>query len=211
VKQFLPESGEKILDAASGPIQYEEYLEYSRNFQIRTCVDISASALAQAQNRLGKKGEYVKASLLELPFSESTFDAAISMHTIYHIEKDAQGKAVRELIRVTKPDAPLVIIYANPNKFLTRIKHLFKPAHEAGSGTIYYHAHPLEWWKQFEDQASVRIHTWRSLSAQDARRFIPGNRFGKWIYAMIFKWESMFDSWACAWGAYPIVVIKKRS
>ena len=41
VCNHIPESGENILDMASGPIQYKEYLEYSRNFEKRYCVDLS--------------------------------------------------------------------------------------------------------------------------------------------------------------------------
>lgn len=209
--QFIPDKGDKILDAASGPIQYDEYLQYSKNFRLRTCVDISASALEQAKARLGEKGEYVKASLLELPFGDSEFDAALSLHTIYHIEKNAQAKAVRELLRVTKPGAPVIVVYANPDKLLSRVKRLVKPPHDPESGTIYYHAHPLSWWSQFSDTADVRIHAWRSLTAQDARRFIPGNALGKWLYGGVFALETMFDGHAAKWGAYPVIVLKKRA
>ena len=38
---FLPEKGKDILDFASGPIQYKEYLTYSKNFKKRHCVDFS--------------------------------------------------------------------------------------------------------------------------------------------------------------------------
>src|ERR1700757_4995674 len=45
VLKELPASGERLLDAASGPIQYPEYLEYQAGFGRRVCVDISQSAL----------------------------------------------------------------------------------------------------------------------------------------------------------------------
>lgn len=41
VLEHLPKSGEGLLGAGSGSIQYEEYLEYSKNFSKRVCVDIS--------------------------------------------------------------------------------------------------------------------------------------------------------------------------
>ena len=40
---FIPKKGDNILDFASGPIQYKEYLKYSKNFKYRHCVDFSKS------------------------------------------------------------------------------------------------------------------------------------------------------------------------
>ena len=37
--KHIPLSGDLILDMASGPIQFPEYLEYSKNFDKRFCVD----------------------------------------------------------------------------------------------------------------------------------------------------------------------------
>ena len=53
VLQHIPETGENILDMASGPIQYEEYLQYSRNFKKRYCVDFSSNALEGAKKQIG--------------------------------------------------------------------------------------------------------------------------------------------------------------
>jgi hypothetical protein len=47
--RYIPNSGENLLDMASGPIQYKEYLEYSRNFKKRYCVDLSLVALESAK------------------------------------------------------------------------------------------------------------------------------------------------------------------
>ena len=57
ILEYLPPAGgERILDAASGPVQYPEYLLYSRFFARRFCVDISDKALEQARQRLGDHG-----------------------------------------------------------------------------------------------------------------------------------------------------------
>jgi SAM-dependent methyltransferase len=90
VLEYLPQSGERILDAGSGPIQYPEYLEYSAGFSKRVCVDVSQRALDDARTKLGDRGDYVRASLLELPFPADHFDAAVSLHTIYHIDRERQ-------------------------------------------------------------------------------------------------------------------------
>ena len=115
--KYLPASGDLFLDAASGPIQYPEYMEYSKEFKKRVCVDISQKALDQALLKLGSKGETHCASILDLPFPDNHFDAGVSLHTIYHIDQSNQEKAVRQLLRVMKPGAPLVIVYSNPDNF----------------------------------------------------------------------------------------------
>ena len=44
VLKHLPKGGHRLLDMASGPIQYPEYLKYSEGFDTRVCVDLSARA-----------------------------------------------------------------------------------------------------------------------------------------------------------------------
>ena len=36
ILKFIPKEGKNILDFASGPIQYKEYLLYSKNFKFRS-------------------------------------------------------------------------------------------------------------------------------------------------------------------------------
>ena len=47
----IPKKGLNILDFASGPIQYKEYLEYSKNFKFRHCVDFSKDAIKIAKKK----------------------------------------------------------------------------------------------------------------------------------------------------------------
>ena len=50
VKKSMRDTTKKgfhILDFASGPIQYPEYLDYSKNFKIRHCVDFSKLAIRE--------------------------------------------------------------------------------------------------------------------------------------------------------------------
>ncbi|HEX4852309.1 MAG TPA: hypothetical protein VFV08_15945, partial [Puia sp.] len=44
VSRFLQPSGKYMLDAASGALQYNDYLQYSANYQYRVCVDFSFQA-----------------------------------------------------------------------------------------------------------------------------------------------------------------------
>jgi len=105
VLRHMPAQGENMLDMASGPIQYQEYLEYSKNFKKRYCVDLSSKALRDARNKIGSHGEYFHGNFLDMDFENNFFDCTISLHTIYHIDKDKQENAVRKLLAVTKPGA----------------------------------------------------------------------------------------------------------
>ena len=116
VLRHIPETGENILDMGSGPIQYKEYLQYSRNFKKRYCVDLSSNALEGAKKKIGDHGVFLKGSFFDIPLEENFFDCAISLHTIFHIDKEKQEEAVRKLIYVTKPGQPIIVVYSNPSK-----------------------------------------------------------------------------------------------
>lgn len=210
VLEFLPPSGNLILDAGSGPIQYPEYLEYSRGFAKRVCVDLSRRALEAAREKLGDRGEYVEASLLQLPFPDDHFDAAVSLHTIYHVERGRQEDAVRELLRVLQPGGRAVVVYANPDRLVASLKRLVRRGGGTASAPIYFFAHPLSWWTRFSDAAEVEVVPWRSLNANESRRLIPDSRLGAATFRAVLRFEERFPRAATRWGCYPMVVLTKH-
>jgi ubiquinone/menaquinone biosynthesis C-methylase UbiE len=126
VKEFVPGSGHLILDGGSGPIQYQEYIEYSRGYDRRVCLDISSLALKEARKRIGDHGLYVVGDLANQPFRQGAFSAAISMHVIYHLPMEDQELAFREFFRVLEPGGQAVVIYSwGEHSFLMR---MMKPA-----------------------------------------------------------------------------------
>ena len=81
--------------------------------------------------------------------------------------------AVRQLVRVAKANAPVIIVYANPNRLLLWMKRLVtRRLNEPVTEPLYYFAHPLSWWQLFADLGSVELHPWRSLTAKDSRSLI---------------------------------------
>lgn len=112
VNDHLPQSGKYIVDVASGPIQYPEYLTYSENFDWRVCCDVSFEALRLARAKLGDRGLYVQCDITRLPFKTGSVDAVISLHTIYHVPADDQPKAFRELQRITRGGGRAVVVYS---------------------------------------------------------------------------------------------------
>src|SRR5512133_2084353 len=85
VNNHLQASGDLLLDAGSGPVQYPEYLTYSQNYKFRVCLDISILALKEARNRLGEHGLFVVADVANLPFKPESFDGLVSLHTLQHL------------------------------------------------------------------------------------------------------------------------------
>ena len=73
VKRHLAPTGKYLLDAGSGPVQYDEYLTYSEGYQYRVCMDLSFVALQEARKCLGEKGIYIIADVANLPFATDTF------------------------------------------------------------------------------------------------------------------------------------------
>lgn len=112
VARHIPAGGKYLLDAGSGPIQYPEYVEYSRSFQYRVCLDISVRALREARGRIGDHGLFVLGDLTRLPFRAEAFPGAISLHVVYHLPAQEQEKAFREIHRVLRSPGKSVVVYS---------------------------------------------------------------------------------------------------
>jgi SAM-dependent methyltransferase len=214
---------------ASGPIQYLEYLEYSKNFKKRYCVDLSSKALEMAKEKIGDHGVFLHGSFFEIPLSENFFDCSISLHTIYHIDKSQQEEAVRKLIFVTKPNSNIIIVYSNPNSifqslpfriipFIHRkaknfinlfIKNGINPSIETEG--FYFQPHSLKWWSRFNDVADVTIYPWRSFNTDFQKKYIPNNKFGKKILDILFILENRFPNFFVKNLQYPMIVLTKKS
>jgi len=110
VKRHLAPSGDYLLDAGSGPVQYAEYLTYSEGYRYRVCMDLSVVALQEARKRLGEKGLYVNADIANLPFREDAFDGIVSLHTIHHVPIEEKVGVYQGLQRCLKPDRKMVTV-----------------------------------------------------------------------------------------------------
>src|SRR5439155_9286885 len=74
--------GQFVLDAASGPIAHPEYLAFSWFFESRVCIDVSITALMEADTKLRETDFCCLSDICRLPFRDDTFDGAISGYTI---------------------------------------------------------------------------------------------------------------------------------
>jgi SAM-dependent methyltransferase len=216
VLRHLPKHGQRLLDMASGPVQYPEYLAFSEGFDVRVCVDLSQRALDMAKAKLGTRGEYHVGDFLELKIEP--VDAAISLHTIYHIHKDRQEAAVRKLIALTRPGGTIVIVYSNPAYLISalfsplrRLTRLVSRRAVSGDtpGSIYFFRYPLSWWDRFRDTGAVTIYPWRTFSTREQKVLFPNNRLGARLLAALFALEDRFPRLFRALGCYPMIVIHK--
>lgn len=224
VLRHIPASGDRLLDMASGPIQYPEYLKYSENFNKRYCVDLSENALAVAKQKLGSDGEYFHGSFFDLDFEEDSFDCSLSLHTIYHMDKEKQEEAVRKLIKVTKPGQPVIIVYGNPASLVSRLMSLtiikklrgiksnnlvIKQTQDT-KADLYFFLHPLDWWDRFSDTAKVTVYPWRSFSADAQKKLFPSNSLGTLLLKLLFRLEDRFPRLFVKQAQYPMIVLTKK-
>ena len=222
VLRHIPDNGENILDMASGPIQYPEYLTYSKNFKKRYCVDLSSEALEYAKKKIGDHGIFLHGSFFDIPMEENYFDCTISLHTIYHIDKTRQEEAIRKLLYVTKPGKPVIIVYSNPSTILSKlllplrllrkvkrilIRHVNNKKEHSD---LYFYAYPIEWWKKFTDMGEVKIMPWRSFSSDVQKRLIPNNKIGSKMFDVLFNLEERFPNFFVKYFQYPMIIINKK-
>src|SRR5512143_1787919 len=125
VSRHLAPRGRFLLDAGSGPVQWPEYLAYSKDYDYRVCADISITALRQARETLKERGLYVVADIANLPFAADAFHGAVSMHTIHHLPLSEHKRAYLELQRVLKTGRSAVVINGWHNPLLMRMAEPF--------------------------------------------------------------------------------------
>jgi ubiquinone/menaquinone biosynthesis C-methylase UbiE len=226
VKRHLAPSGDILLDAGSGPVQWPEYLTYSEDYNYRLCADISITALKEARNRLGDKGLFVVADIANLPFKPEVFDGLVSMHTIHHLPLLEHKRSYSELARVLKPGKngavingwhnPLLMNMAEPfialGRFLTGRPVKKKKdwsSKEDQSGTFVEKMTPPWLKNELKDVVKFEIHPWRSLSPRFMRWFVRPQLGGKVFLRLLFWLEETFPRFFGENGQYPLIVIKK--
>ena len=208
INKYIAKKGVHFLDFASGPIQYTEYLKYSKNFKFRHCVDFSKKAILEAKKKIGNKGKFYSQDFLKINFKKNYFDTIISLHTIYHINKTKQASAVKKLIKISKKNSPIIIVYSNPDTIINYIKKIFF-LRKKKKQKIYFFCHKLDWWKQFNKLARVEMYPWRSFSSQHQKKIFSYNFFGKVLFKILIILENKFPNFFVKYFQYPIIVLKK--
>jgi SAM-dependent methyltransferase len=92
----------RVLDAGCG--SGRNMIEFSSLGTV-TGIELSETSVALARQR--EAGEIVSGSVLEMPFPDDSFDLAVSLDVIEHLEDDLS--ALRELRRTVAPGGALLV------------------------------------------------------------------------------------------------------
>lgn len=224
--------GKYLVDVASGAIPHAGYLEFSRHYEVRICVDFSIRALREAQAKLGDAGLYLLGDITRLPLAPGSVDDVISLHTIYHVPQAEQTAAVDELVRVTKQGGRVVIVYVWASSVamnfcfalrrrLGRIKHALRPkAGPVASGPpsastappLYFAPQNHDWFaREIAGKYNARLKTWSAVSMLFQVHFFSDHGLGRLTLALVKKLEDFFPRLAGRYGQYPMFVIDKPS
>jgi ubiquinone/menaquinone biosynthesis C-methylase UbiE len=225
VNQAIAPQGRFLLDAGSGPVQYDEYLTYSQGYQRRVCLDISIQALQEARKRIGGHGLFVVGDVANLPFAADTFDGIVSLHTIHHLPVDEHKRAYRELFRVLLAGRSAAVVNGWTNPGLTgwldiiviasrRLRRALrgKPLRaqpKEGKGT-YVQKTSARWLRrELGAEIPVEIRSWRSASTRVLRTFIHEKLGGRALLRWLSRLEGKYPRFFGEHGQYPLIVLRK--
>lgn len=236
VARHINPRGEYLLDAGSGPIQYPEYLEYSKEYKKRVCVDISITALREARKKIDDHGLFVVADISKLPFISEVFDALVSLHTIHHLPHNEHIPAYRQAYRVLKPKGTAVLvngwhgsilfnILGYPIRIRKRIDHIIrkiqgKSDHEKqliekknrvpkGTHVKKYNSKWLR--SELENYMPLEILVWRSVGVKMLRSYIHPMYAGRYLLGGLYWLEELFPRFFGKYGQFPLIVINKAN
>lgn len=228
VKRYLKPRGQYLLDVASGPVPYPEYLSYSEDYTYHLCMDLSMTALEEAKRRLGHKGLVVNADITNLPLKDNVLDGIVSLHTIYHVPADEQSKAFREIWRVLKPGSSAVVVYqwGDGSLLMSTILlpyHLYRLVrrilrelrlnravrNHSMEPRLYFHAHSYSWIIRQLRKMDFEMLTWRSVSVDFLKLVVHERIFGRRILRAVYLLEEKYPRFMGRYGQYPLFVIKK--
>jgi SAM-dependent methyltransferase len=226
--RHLPPAGRLLLDAGSGPIQYPEYLEYSRGYGHRVCLDLSRLALVEARARVGGHGLFVQGDLAALPFRARAFEGVVSLHALHHVPDEEQERALTEMRRVLEPGGSAAVVYSWGNRsdlmrlfrpayalaaWVRRLRHAQPPAGGERPSGGAKGSHTFKLGQAWMAAVLARIGggdivVWRSVGTEFTRNLIHPKLGGRWILRAIYFLEEAFPRWFGRHGMYPLILLK---
>ena len=232
VNRHLKSAGKYLLDAGSGPIQYPEYLTYSKEYQYRVCLDISIIALKEARNRIrNSHGLFMEADVANLPFKVETFDGVVSLHTLHHLTVSGCVPAYENLKRVLKKNRTAVIVngwgesmlmrwFNKPilimeklfSKLITsskRIKKYTGDISKKPKGTFVQKLNAQRLRDLLGTDLPISISVWRSVSVRFLHAMIHPFLFGRIWLRILFGLEELFPAFFSEKGQYPLITFTK--
>jgi len=226
VNRHIAATGEYLLDAGSGPVQWAEYLTYSAGYRFRVCADISITALKAARFRLKARGLYAVADIANLPFAPDAFDGVVSIHAIHHLPLAEHRRAYLEIRRVLKSGRAAAIVdgwyrpwlmrLAEPLIYVGRLlsgrsrkRKKNWLSEEDQQGTFVQKMTPSWLEGALRGKVEFQIFAWRSLSPRFMRWFIRPWLAGRAWLRIIYQLEEKFPRFFGEHGQYPLIVVSK--
>lgn len=222
--KYLDGAGQYYLDVASGPIGLEEYIDLSKSYQVRICIDISYKALEKAKENYPREGLFICGDIANIPLKDGVCDAVLSQHTLYHVPRKEQATAVRELYRVAKPGGRVAIVYSwfyyslFMNIALLPIQ-LYRVARYFLSlwlspvfrdkPRLYFAVHSPFWFKNLGLPGKMEFYCWRSVNKYFLDTYIHKGLGGEKILRRLMRLEDRYPRFFGWVGDYPVVVIDK--
>lgn len=212
--------GRFLLDAGSGPIAHDEYLEFGSRFDQRVCVDLSAEALSVARAKLGDRGAYLQADLTSLPIQSGSVDAVTCNHVIYQIPPGQQAAVFKELWRVLKPGGVAVIVYwwrDTPLQWrLERLARMFAGSAGEGDkplavGSIPSHfPQSLQWFERQDWPFRYEIEPFRVIGNSFMRSYVSNDWIGKLFLEGVFALQQIAPAYCGRYGQMPAIVLRRK-
>ncbi len=131
--------GKRVLDVGCGTGYGAGIMNCAGDTNV-TGLDISPEAIKYAEANWGDRSTFLEASSLEIPFGDEYFDAVTCFELYEHVLE--QSKLLREIYRVLRHEARLIISTVNQHHLERRLKAfcLRQPLPEPGrSATNLYH------------------------------------------------------------------------
>ena len=187
-------SPELLLDVACGASPFNSKAKK------QLCIDFSITAVQEAKKNK-PDGLFVLGDITSLPLKDNSVTDTVSMHTIYHVDKDKQEAAIEEIKRVTKNKC-FVVYNAGKHAKLVNILTLplqlwnwsEKRINPNSKRRIYFYAHNYKWLEQFGE-----IKTYRFLNENGIR-----------LYSKLLWLVSKIEMKLPKYSYHPLLVIDKN-
>jgi ubiquinone/menaquinone biosynthesis C-methylase UbiE len=122
VIEFLKKQKGNVLDFGSGSGRNLMKIKEGKMFLL----DFSEGMIKLAEEKAKKekiKAEFTVSSMIETPYEDEFFDGAICISALHCLNKSEQKKAVKELYRILKPRAQILVgVWNKDSKRLKRHK-----------------------------------------------------------------------------------------
>lgn len=123
LRHLLPAGGSRLIDIGAG---FGRLSEFYGSYDQVVLLDYSTSLLRQAQARLGRDPRfvYVAASFYTIPFVDGTFDTAMMVRVMHHVEQ--VPRLLAEVARILKGQGTYVLEFASKRHLKAVLRYLFK-------------------------------------------------------------------------------------